>query len=111
MPEGAIYVGRPTWLGNPFYIGRVADRIAFIPVRNGGTIVRELVIRDREHAVQVYRLWLDGTPTLVDEIDPPTEAEIKNALRGRDLCCWCPLDEPCHADVLLEIANQGVVSG
>jgi hypothetical protein len=26
-------------------------------------------------------------------------------LRGRDLACWCPLDEPCHADVLLEIAN------
>jgi hypothetical protein len=26
-------------------------------------------------------------------------------LRGRDLACWCPLDEPCHADVLLEVAN------
>jgi hypothetical protein len=26
-------------------------------------------------------------------------------LRGRDLACWCPLDGPCHADVLLEIAN------
>lgn len=27
-------------------------------------------------------------------------------LRGKDLCCWCPLDRPCHADVLLEIANE-----
>lgn len=27
------------------------------------------------------------------------------ALRGRDLVCWCPLDQPCHADVLLELAN------
>lgn len=26
-------------------------------------------------------------------------------LRGRDLACWCPLDAPCHADVLLELAN------
>jgi hypothetical protein len=26
-------------------------------------------------------------------------------LKGRDLACWCPLDEPCHADVLLRIAN------
>lgn len=26
-------------------------------------------------------------------------------LRGRNLACWCPLDQPCHADVLLEIAN------
>lgn len=27
-------------------------------------------------------------------------------LRGKDLACWCPLDQPCHADVLLELANQ-----
>lgn len=27
------------------------------------------------------------------------------ALRGKDLACWCPLDQPCHADVLLELAN------
>jgi hypothetical protein len=26
-------------------------------------------------------------------------------LRGKDLMCWCPLDKPCHADVLLELAN------
>lgn len=26
-------------------------------------------------------------------------------LAGRDLCCWCALSQPCHADVLLEIAN------
>ncbi len=29
-------------------------------------------------------------------------------LRGRDLACWCPLDQPCHADVLLELANAEV---
>lgn len=27
-------------------------------------------------------------------------------LRGKDLACWCSLDLPCHADVLLELANQ-----
>jgi len=25
---------------------------------------------------------------------------------GKDLACWCAIDEPCHADVLLEIANE-----
>lgn len=30
-------------------------------------------------------------------------------LRGKDLCCWCPLDQLCHADVLLEIANSEAV--
>jgi len=23
-----------------------------------------------------------------------------------DLACYCPLDQPCHADVLLELANK-----
>ncbi len=32
-------------------------------------------------------------------------ADVQRELRGRDLACYCPLDEPCHADVLLEIAN------
>lgn len=27
-------------------------------------------------------------------------------LAGKDLACWCPLDKPCHADVLLRLANQ-----
>ncbi|MFK0288317.1 DUF4326 domain-containing protein [Streptomyces sp. NPDC090499] len=26
-------------------------------------------------------------------------------LAGRDLMCWCPLDQACHADVLLELVN------
>ncbi len=26
-------------------------------------------------------------------------------LRGKNLACWCKLDAPCHADVLLELAN------
>lgn len=36
---------------------------------------------------------------------PPTLDEIRRELRGKDLACWCPLDGPCHAEVLLEIAN------
>ena len=39
------------------------------------------------------------------------------ALRGHDLVCWCPLEDangnpvPCHADVLLELANGGDAPG
>lgn len=32
--------------------------------------------------------------------------QLREALRGKDLVCWCPLDLPCHADVLLRIANS-----
>jgi len=34
-----------------------------------------------------------------------TVADAREALRGKNLACWCPLEGPCHADVLLEIAN------
>lgn len=27
-------------------------------------------------------------------------------LKGKNLACWCPLNQPCHADILLEIANK-----
>ncbi len=33
-------------------------------------------------------------------------AEIRATLRGKNLACWCALDQPCHADVLLELANR-----
>ena len=31
---------------------------------------------------------------------------VKHHLRGKNLACWCPFDQPCHADVLLKIANE-----
>ena len=40
-----------------------------------------------------------------------TPADIRANLAGHDLMCWCPLDQPCHADVLLELANQAEVVG
>lgn len=62
-------------------------------------------------AVRDFRKWIECDRT-VRSFDnafgkPPTMAEIK-ALRGFGLCCWCALDKPCHADVLLELANSHV---
>lgn len=36
---------------------------------------------------------------------PVVERPSLHELRGHDLACWCPLDQPCHGDVLLEVAN------
>lgn len=84
MPAGAVYVGRPTKWGN---IARVGDDTTI----NGrpATVTPAM-------AVDIFRFWLDGE----------TIADARAELRGRDLVCWCPLDQPCHADVLLEIANR-----
>jgi hypothetical protein len=47
--------------------------------------------------VESCRNWILADARLI--------ASIRLELAGRDLACWCPLDQPCHADVLLELAN------
>lgn len=32
--------------------------------------------------------------------------DVRRELRGKNLACWCKLGEPCHADVLLQVANE-----
>ena len=74
MPSNTVYVGRPTKWGNPYTVTGVATL---------------------EMCLKVYRSWL--------------RREVKNnplflePLRGKDLACWCSLDKPCHADILLEM--------
>ncbi|QFG13496.1 hypothetical protein PP501_gp64 [Gordonia phage Powerball] len=91
MPEGAIYVGRGSTWGNPWRIG--ARLITEADMLNGTVHVREFLITP-EIAVAFYReAFALDLPEIVAEL--------------RDLACWCPLDQPCHADVLLELANGG----
>ena len=76
MPEGAVSVARPSLWGNPYKVGE------------HGT-VEECVAKHRA-LIEKHR-----------QVCPGLLAE----LRGRDLACFCPLDQPCHADTLLELAN------
>jgi hypothetical protein len=81
MPEGAVYVGRPTKWGNPYRPDEV------VTANDVVTIYRHVLLGEYE--------WPEVAVTPED---------VKRELRGRDLVCWCPLDRPCHADVLLEVA-------
>jgi hypothetical protein len=56
---------------------------------------------DRAQAVERFRVDL-----LAGRL-PFTVEDVQRELVGRDLACWCPLDEPCHADVLLAVARNG----
>lgn len=101
-PEGVVVVARPTRWGNPYVVHQHTDACSdgetwapscpTYPAENA-----ESAVRSYRHAI----LWpLGGQP------DVPTPDEIRVELAGRDLACWCPLDAPCHADVLLKIANE-----
>ena len=104
MPAGAVYVGRPTRWGNPY---RWSDYPAAWVDEDG----------ERHHAAPVDRRRFavadfEMTITDPDRDGPsyPSLNEIREHLAGKDLACWCPLDQPCHTDVLLRIANAEVTS-
>ena len=67
----------------------------------------------REELVELFRLTLtDPTPGMRmaypsrgGRFVKLTPYEIRCELAGKDLACWCKPGDPCHADVLLEIAN------
>lgn len=86
MPPNTVRVCRPSMWGNPYKVGAVDH-------------VSGKIIETRAQAVQ---LFIDRG--CADAI----KAEAQVLLRGKNLACWCPLDEPCHADILLKMANQPI---
>jgi len=76
MPLNTVYVGRPTKWGNPF-------------------VVKEFGL---DVAIAKYLEWLQYRIGI--------EPYFLDPLRGKDLACWCSLDKPCHADVILKILNE-----
>ena len=104
MPEGARKVARPTGFGNPFTVK--------------GAIEHGFADNDaeaRQVAVAAHRRWLlrldpgDRDVYLSENgkhrYDRGWVLRCIGNLRGRDLACYCPPDQPCHADLLLELAN------
>lgn len=81
MPAGTVYVGRGSKFGNPFSAETVT-----------GCKCNTCLVARFQMALSVQ-----GIET------------IRRELAGKDLACWCPLDRPCHADALLELANDEAV--
>lgn len=124
-PEGAIVVARPSKWGNPFRVrrnkvvempGRIwrdGDKLIVVSLNRwgredggqwGAWPNTEAGMRDaRAWAVEIYRRTLEASHVGPDGGE--RRAFYLGKLRGHDLACWCPLDQPCHADVLLELAN------
>ncbi len=101
MPPNTVSVCRPGKFGNPFTIKEC---------REAGYVGTDREIAQR--CVDAFRAWLthknwrenwDG-----EEGERRRKAilESLHELQGKDLACWCKEGEPCHADVLLEIANE-----
>lgn len=87
MPANTVKVDRTTRWGNPWPINEEGPGFRIAPDAAGAVGLFRQMMRDDE-----MRGWTDFPA----DISP---------LRGKNLACWCALDAPCHADVLLELAN------
>lgn len=89
LPAGAVNCARPGKWGNRFKVGEWCHH----PITG-----ERLLVVDRAHAVELHRIetefWLAQDPDMLAE------------LRGKDLGCWCRLDQPCHVDTYLDLANR-----
>lgn len=99
MPANTVKVDRSSQYGNPFVIGEVSPDEDVL----GAGTPRELcgiMVRDRAHAIELFRAWVHGRSDVARRW-----RESVHTLRGKNLACWCPLNGPCHAEVLLELAE------
>ena len=83
-----VCVSRPSRWGNPFSAALGTTTSEAKPA------LRAASVRRFEQAL------LDGDGSLPFAIE-----DVRRELHGKNLACWCPLDQPCHAQVLLEVAN------
>lgn len=103
---GAVIVARPTRWGNPFRVVRQGGEWNVVD-EHGDTYPPAADTRwaAADTAVLLYRTAIKHSPTDI------TVDEIRRELDGRDLACWCPIQDadgnpvPCHADVLLAISR------
>ncbi len=122
MPENTVFVGRGTVFGNALSTCTLPHNCALRPCaccddatdgRNWCCVsaYREYLtsgVEGRPSTTGLFRYALDamaGYPTRTKLV-----ARLP-ALRGKNLACWCALDQPCHADVLLELANASAPIG
>lgn len=134
MPENTISVCRPGKWGNPFRVGATQIRMPALDGSEWehegrlhktsgeknfyctGTNERGMPVgvwhqiedATAEQCVILFREYITGGgPHLGDGYTRGSRAEeIRTELAGKNLACWCPEGQPCHADVLLELANQ-----
>jgi len=98
MPANTVSVCRPGRWGNPFIVGKHGSA---------------------EYCVFLFRAMLAGYLCIHGDwkciraqqrfMKRNTAADLVQ-LRGKNLACYCRIGQPCHADVLLELANRATRS-
>lgn len=106
MPPNTVAVARPGRWGNPFTLAAAIES-EFADRASAPAFVVEC-FRDWIGPSQSGRDWWQGPKS---DTRRREFVEDIGELRGKNLACWCKIGDPCHADVLLEIANAPTHGG
>ncbi len=79
LPPNTKLVARPSRWGNPYKVGEHFDSLGEV--------------------LFAYEIWLDNKIH--------KDSTFLDPLRGFNLACYCPLDQYCHVDILLERLSSG----
>lgn len=96
MPADTVYVGRGSRWGNPF---RVGEKVCLQTANKW-----EWRISRPEHVCTTAAGAVTKFATCLG-LDDCMIAVVRRELKGKNLACWCEPGQPCHADILIEIAN------
>lgn len=111
-----MYVGRPTMFGNPF-IHNDQDEV-WVKLRHNGEYIEEYFCEQTEeyHSVSLFAYYLRKPMHKTKNLTAKSKVLLMNhflninanigRLTGKNLACWCGKDDLCHADVLMEAAND-----
>lgn len=111
MPENTVCCNRPTKWGNPL---KLVGNMIYIEAAYRRTILDKWVFLsngDIKKMLNIYRSLFSGSDNFQNEpdieywVDEFSKLDL-STLRGKNLACFCSQDHPCHADVLLELANK-----
>jgi hypothetical protein len=110
-PNGlpCVYVGRGSKWGNPFilegdqifvdagYRRKVLDKWVYLAPGDSEYLLLffEKIIERNKFADPDLQYWSD----YFHKLD-------FSELKGKNLVCWCPINRPCHADILMNLANK-----
>lgn len=107
IPENTVYVGRGSKWGNPF---RIIKRSVIGGSTNSIQNEYDTNYVNFDHPDDAIAESIRRFTQYVKDLIASGKLDIKE-LKGKNLACWCEITKkglyvPCHADILLALANN-----
>lgn len=111
LPPNTIYVGRPSKWGNPFKVGCIMNYMDILHFMDFKDVKKYFQVKGQTvNAIAKKPLDIEDSMYLYKKykfnVTEETKKKLLTQLKGKNLACWCPMDKPCHADILLKLANK-----